>query len=732
MPINTEPRYVGRAWITPAGPVVAGETGSWTITYEVGQYGYDEFARLKIACRFASDWGTPQFSNPAAANYATVRLESRSPTTVAHLSWEPRGYIRPWFKCLVVSIRDGSLYPGDKVHVTLGDRSGGGAGSRAQTFRERGCEWRLLVDPFGTELYSPLAGSPTLDIVGGDFHRLVVIAPTTVHTGEPFEALVKAEDLWGNPCERFTGDVALSVRGARIAGLPPRVTFRRGELAVATMSALRVADAGGETRIVAAHGEHRAESNLVRALRPGEPKTWWGDLHGQTRATVGTGTIEEYFAFGREVALLDMMCHQANDFQVTDDEWQRLRREIDRFHQDGRCVIFVGYEWSGMTPGGGDRNVMFRGDVASLHRSSHAEVDDMRDAATDCFPVTELFGQFAGREDVMLIPHIGGRYADIVGFHDPALEPVVEIYSDWGRFEWLLEDAMRRGYKVGFVANSDGHKGRPGASHPGASTFGAYGGLTCVLAESLTREAVFDAIKARRCYAVTGAQRIHVELAVNGLPMGAAGRAEGPVTIAGRAVGTGPIERIDVFRGLEHIRMVSPYGAGSFEGSNRYRIAWAGSRVRGRDRLTTWDGHVELSSGRIVSAVPFAMENPEKGIRERTDSRVAWISNTTGDDDGVDVVVDAPAGAVFRFHTPIIQLEVRLSDLADGRTLTFPAGGVDLRVFLRRLPARGQAGELAFAHTDPSPARGRCHPYWIRVTQEDGAQAWTSPVYLDL
>jgi Protein of unknown function (DUF3604) len=555
MPINTEPRYVGRAWIAPAGPVVAGETGSWTITYEVGLYGYDEFARLKIACRFASDWGTPQFSDPAGANYATVRLESRCPTTIAHLSWEPRGYIRPWFKCLVVSIRDGSLYPGDKVHVTLGDRGHGGRGSRAQTFRERGCEWRVLVDPFGTELYSPLAGSPTLDIVGGDFHRLVVIAPTTVRAGESFEALVKAEDVWGNPCERFTGDVTLSARGTLIAGLPPRVTFRSGDLAVATLGSLRIADAGGETRIIATRGDHRAESNLVRAVRSGEPKTWWGDLHGQTRATVGTGTIEEYFAFGREVALLDMMCHQANDFQVTDEEWRRLRREIDRFHQDGRCVIFVGYEWSGMTPGGGDRNVMFRGDVASLHRSSHAEVDDMRDAATDCFPVTELFGQFAGRDDVMLIPHIGGRYADIVGFHDVALEPVVEIYSDWGRFEWLLEDAIRNGYKVGFVANSDGHKGRPGASHPGASTFGAYGGLTCVLAESLTREAVFDAIKARRCYAVTGAQRIHVEMAVNGLPMGAAGRAEGPVVIAGRAVGTGPIESIrpGLVRGLEPV-----------------------------------------------------------------------------------------------------------------------------------------------------------------------------------
>lgn len=125
------------------------------------------------------------------------------------------------------------------------------------------------------------------------------------------------------------------------------------------------------------------------------------------------------------------------------------------------------------------------------------------------------------------------------------------------------------------------------------------------------------------------------------------------------------------------------------------------------------------------------MENPEKGIRERSDARIAFVSNTTGDDDGLDVTIDAPAGATLRFFSPVTQLEVKLSELADGQTRTVPAGGVDLRVFLRRLPVRGQTSELAFQHTDPSPMRGRCHPYWIRVTQEDGAQAWTSPVYLD-
>jgi hypothetical protein len=42
MPINTDPRYISRAWITPDGPVVAGQYGTWTLGYEVGAYGYDE------------------------------------------------------------------------------------------------------------------------------------------------------------------------------------------------------------------------------------------------------------------------------------------------------------------------------------------------------------------------------------------------------------------------------------------------------------------------------------------------------------------------------------------------------------------------------------------------------------------------------------------------------------------------------------------------------------------
>ena len=39
------------------------------------------------------------------------------------------------------------------------------------------------------------------------------------------------------------------------------------------------------------------------------------------------------------------------------------------------------------------------------------------------------------------------------------------MHSAWGTFDWLIKDAFKLNYKVGIVAASDGHKGRPGASY---------------------------------------------------------------------------------------------------------------------------------------------------------------------------------------------------------------------------------------------------------------------------
>jgi hypothetical protein len=97
--------------------------------------------------------------------------------------------------------------------------------------------------------------------------------------------------------------------------------------------------------------------------------------------------------------------------------------------------------------------------------------------------------------------------------------PAVEIYSAWGSSSGSSSSSLALGHRVGVVAGSDGHKGRPGASYPGASQFGAYGGLTGIIADELTPDAIFDAIRARRCYATTG-QRIVLRVQANSAPMG--------------------------------------------------------------------------------------------------------------------------------------------------------------------------------------------------------------------
>src|SRR3546814_703125 len=171
----------------------------------------------------------------------------------------------------------------------------------------------------------------------------------------------------------------------------------------------------------------------------------------------------------------------------------------------GSFVTLPGYEWSGNTGLGGDRNVYFAEDHRQIRRSSHALVDDMSDADTDASTAEKLFRDLTeAGEDVVCFAHCGGRYADIKLAHDGRIERSVEIHSSWGTFEWILHDAFEMGYRVGIVANSDGPKGRPGASYPGASLFGAIGGLTCLLTPELTRAGLLDCLRTRTHYGHTG------------------------------------------------------------------------------------------------------------------------------------------------------------------------------------------------------------------------------------
>ena len=199
----------------------------------------------------------------------------------------------------------------------------------------------------------------------------------------------------------------------------------------------------------------------------------------------------------------------------------------------------------------------------------------------------------------------------------------MEIHSAWGTFEWLLTDGFSLGHRCGVVCNSDGHKSRPGASHPGAASFGSYGGLTCFLAPKLTREALFDCLRRRRHYGTSGC-RLHFERA-------------------------------------------------------------------GADR-------------------------------------VEWDVITTGNFGGFDVWLEESADATLVLETNRISGEFPLCDIGLEDTV-LEAGGLERRVRIFRLPEENTVRQMQETISVNLTDEGD-NPLWVRVTTEDGFNAWSSPIFL--
>ncbi|MBI4639206.1 MAG: DUF3604 domain-containing protein [Candidatus Tectomicrobia bacterium] len=722
MPRENQREFIGWVEINPKGRAIGGSYGTWTITYHVGAFGIDDGGMLKIAIRDMSDWGQFQTENHTAPDYLTVATNGDAQL---RLQLNPRGSIRPWRRTIDITVYDGCLTPGDTITITIGDRSEGSPGARAQTFCEKTFEFRTLIDPFGAGVFSRLEDSPELEIISGEAAKLVVILPSEMVSDQLTWVAVKAEDRWGNPSASYEGEVEF-ISSIPLDGLPRVYRFTPHDQGVVIFEAIR--PQGEAILTVTAHDRSRqllAESNpAICQKNPSQFRPYWGDLHGQSEETIGTNSVEDYFRFAREKALIDFTCHQGNDFQITKKTWDEIMKQTQAFHTPHRFVTFLGYEWSAITSAGGDHNVMFSGDEGQIHRSSHWQVDDKEDSDADRYPIRELYEEFKGKEAI-LVPHVGGRRANLA-YHDPELEPLIEVYSHWGCFEWFLEEALRRGYRVGVTAGSDGHRGRPGASYLGAATAGVYGGLTCILAWELTREALWEAMKKRRVYATSG-ERILLNVMADGHWMGEEYASQTAPTFSITAVGTVPVERLELKRGLETIFHYDPLEEAS-HGSNRIKFAWSGARGYDRGRRTVWDGSLQIDQGKILHAEGYAFDSLVEGITSVETRMVQWRSVTTGDEDGVIVELECPDETTLTFTSAPATFSLPLREVT-ARPTVIDAGRVKQQVTLKRIVKNPTVRRVNLIVTDEAPRVG-WNAYYVRLLQVNGSLAWSSPIYL--
>ena len=149
--------------------------------------------------------------------------------------------------------------------------------------------------------------------------------------------------------------------------------------------------------------------------------------------------------------------------------------------------------------------------------------------------------------------------------------------------------ALRNGLRLGFVAGSDTHSARPGGSAKEPRPY--WGGLCAVWAEQLTRRSLFEALRARRTYALTGA-RIALQFTVNGARMGS----ELPAAVRCELVG-----EVWAPEGIAEIRFLRN-GATVYSekpGARQARVEWVDDAPEPafyHCRVTQTDGHLAVCS----------------------------------------------------------------------------------------------------------------------------------------
>ncbi|NLO07465.1 MAG: CehA/McbA family metallohydrolase [candidate division WS1 bacterium] len=434
-----------------------------------------------------------------------------------------------------------------------------------------------------------------------------IVAPSTVAAGEEFALGIKALcEPWevpaqcfeqrlpalvsrfnhsprgihymDNAAERWQG--VLEVEGPdgpsqiQISGLPG--TFEGDERAIGRVGGFSFRRAGVHTIRLrdAATGIEGVSNPVIVSDGPPAERLWWGDLHSQTFFSDGLRCPEELYHFARHEAFLDIFAMADHSESLTDRQWEYFCAVTNDSYDPGAFATLIGFEWTNHWPG--HRNCYYRGDSGPIVRRGERSVDDLQ----------RLY-DVAHEHGALLIPHHPANVTMGVEWeaaHDPEHERLVEIHSIWGNSERSeaagnpfpirsakgeqagrhVTDALKLGYRLGFVGGGDIHDGRPGdelhsrqAPPPDHYHLLHRQGIMGVWAPELTREAIFDALWNRRCFATMNV-RMPIRFGVCGRFMGGEVNCADERAIELFAASEVPIARATIVRNGEDWRTMEP------------------------------------------------------------------------------------------------------------------------------------------------------------------------------
>jgi hypothetical protein len=569
---------------------------TFTMTYVVGTgtvftagtsiktafaYQYKGVYRTERRYTRKSAWPELQTRDATAPNYVTAKLENdRLGTIPLAVSQRPDGQVKVEF--------ENTAAAGAKISITYGDTTGGSPG---YTIPPVAYDIDLVVmrDSNGDGVYETIDFKmPTLSVIGTELDRFGVVAPSTPGSAA-FDVIVTAlqgEDerlLNSYVVPLYTGTIEFSSTDPD-AVLPPPYTFRPGDKGVQRFN-VALPTTGIHTITVIESGSLKSgTSNPVftnREFDENHKMLYWGVLQQHTNiGGHGAQTPQYAYNYARNVSGLDFLT--LTEHPTPEFDWLYNTELADLYYEPGEFVTFGAIEWS--------RNDF--GHRHLIYRDSGLETG-LSNCSINLHPtipcVTSLTGLFdATRDkDILVIPHhMGWNFAGqniagnpVLGDIDNPNQRLYEIYSTHGSSEkydnapypihndvtkqWgpdkkvYFQDALALGYRFGVTAGTDNHMGKPGGHISGSDGYSRQG-ITAVYADELTRDSIWEALWARRCYGTTGA-RIVVDFRINGFLMGSECVVEDPPVAEVSVSGTDIIDKISIIRnGYETVYETRP------------------------------------------------------------------------------------------------------------------------------------------------------------------------------
>ena len=737
--LEGNPKLVGRVTAELPGPLQVDSYVEFQQTYTVGDAPIRVGGGVIVPNHFYFATQELQAHDPAADNFLTARTSNRD-VRLSVEAFPIAGMFSPTLGAVEApraffKVTQGELRPGDRITVTYGDRSKGSRGLKLISVSNSALRFPLwILTAEDGLLLTPREA--TIASHGGAVAGVRGFVPSIVGVGEPFTLSVRAEDAFRNLASGGAPGWTVTLNGA---------PFRKIPASAKSISTLEVRfDKPGVYRFAFASddGAIRGESDPVLAEREPKERIYWGETHGHCGFSEGMGLADDYFAFARDESRLDFTVLSEHDLWMDASEWEDMRRAVRKFDRPGEFIAFMGYEWTVPSTYGGHHNVIFRDidGVTPVTCQKHPSLPDLYRGLRKAYRP----------KDVVVIPH-AHQTADAAQ-NDPDLEPLVEIVSEHGTFEWLGRRYLANGFQLGFVGASDNHRGHPGyRAHDRFNTF-SDSGLAAVMAPAKQRDAIFDAMKDRRTYA-TNSARIILRTTLNGHSMGRVVPSAARRVVEGVVHGSGPIESITLVKnGKDHETLnydEAPTTSAASDG-DIVEVRFA-SDSEPLDVLIparggrVWEGRITVEGARIAnvslpqidSINPFVeWAKPTAGARDqidfrlltRGDAKIMRLRLEGGVGNGIKVLMEGARGPLdARIPIPSAgaQAESVAAPIDDPGGRAASAGAYVDRVFVRRIRP-SQERDRVFRFVDERGGADGDN-YYVRVVQADGGLAWSSP-----